>query len=58
MKSCEVVKKSSVAIILLLSVFLNTSGQGAYIPPEQPRLVIGIVVEQGETGGKRDKKTD
>ena len=46
MKNCEVVKKSSVAIILLLSVFLNISGQGAYIPPEKPRLVIGIVVEQ------------
>ena len=46
MKSCEVVKKSSVAIILHLSVFLNMSGQGAYIPPDQPRLVIGIVVEQ------------
>jgi predicted AlkP superfamily pyrophosphatase or phosphodiesterase len=46
MKSCEVVKKSSVAIILLLSAFFNMSGQGAYIPPDQPRLVIGIVVEQ------------
>jgi predicted AlkP superfamily pyrophosphatase or phosphodiesterase len=46
MKNCEVVKKSSVAIILLLSVFLNMSGQGAYIPPDKPYLVIGIVVEQ------------
>jgi hypothetical protein len=46
MKNCAVVKKSSVAIILLLSVFFNMAGQGAYIPPEQPRLVIGIVVEQ------------
>lgn len=46
MKNCEVVKKSSVALILLLTAFLNISGQGAYIPPEQPRLVIGIVVEQ------------
>ncbi len=46
MKNCEVVKKSSVAIILSLSAFFNMAGQGAYIPPEQPRLVIGIVVEQ------------
>ena len=46
MKNCEVVKKSSVAIILSLSAFFNMSGQGAYIPPEKPRLVIGIVVEQ------------
>jgi hypothetical protein len=46
MKNCEVVKKSAVTIILLLSAFFNMSGQGAYIPPEQPRLVIGIVVEQ------------
>ncbi len=40
------IMKSSAAIILLLSAFLNMSGQGAYIPPDQPRLVIGIVVEQ------------
>ena len=46
MKNCEVINKNSVAIILLLFVFLNISGQGAYIPPDQPRLVIGIVVEQ------------
>jgi hypothetical protein len=46
MKKCEVTKRSSAAIILLLSAFLNISGQGAYIPPDKPRLVIGIVVEQ------------
>jgi predicted AlkP superfamily pyrophosphatase or phosphodiesterase len=34
--------------ILIFSILLinNTSGQGAYIPPEKPKLVIGIVVEQ------------
>lgn len=36
---------------ILIAVFsipliANLSGQGAYIPPEKPRLVIGIVVEQ------------
>jgi predicted AlkP superfamily pyrophosphatase or phosphodiesterase len=25
---------------------LNLSGQGAYLPPDKPRLVIGIIVEQ------------
>jgi predicted AlkP superfamily pyrophosphatase or phosphodiesterase len=38
-------------LIILLFLFLfsttnNLSGQGAYIPPEKPRLVIGIIVEQ------------
>ena len=27
-------------------MFARISGQGAYLPPEKPRLVIGIVVEQ------------
>jgi len=32
---------------LLLALTFNTAfGQGAYLPPEKPRLVIGIVVEQ------------
>ncbi|MCX6325109.1 MAG: alkaline phosphatase family protein [Bacteroidia bacterium] len=46
MKKCGVVKKISGAIILLISVFVKLSGQGAYLPPDRPRLVIGIVVEQ------------
>ena len=35
-------------IVLIFSIYLinNISGQGAYIPPEKPKLVIGIVVEQ------------
>lgn len=32
--------------ILLASLFVRISGQGAYLPPEKPRLVIGIIVEQ------------
>ena len=46
MKNCEVVKRSSAVIIILLSAFFDLSGQGAYLPPDKPRLVIGIVVEQ------------
>jgi hypothetical protein len=33
-------------IILMISFFVRLSGQGAYLPPDKPRLVIGIVVEQ------------
>ncbi len=46
MKKCDVVKGSSVAVILTLASLYNLSGQGAYIPPEKPRLIIGIIVEQ------------
>ena len=27
-------------------IFVKLSGQGAYLPPDKPRLVIGIVVEE------------
>ena len=33
-------------IPIIQSLFLNVNGQTAYIPPEKPKLVIGIVVEQ------------
>ncbi|MEI6047742.1 MAG: alkaline phosphatase family protein [Bacteroidota bacterium] len=46
MKNRDVVKKSSAVIILLISAIIKLSGQGAYLPPDKPRLVIGIVVEQ------------
>lgn len=38
--------KRAGAIILCAILFKTSFGQGAYIPPEKPRLVIGIVVEQ------------
>jgi predicted AlkP superfamily pyrophosphatase or phosphodiesterase len=38
--------KVSLTVILLISVSVELSGQGAYLPPDKPRLVIGIVVEQ------------
>ncbi|MEI8226307.1 MAG: alkaline phosphatase family protein, partial [Bacteroidota bacterium] len=46
MKNREVVRRISVVIILLISVYFKMSAQGAYLPPDKPRLVIGIVVEQ------------
>ena len=46
MKNREAVKRVFAAICLLVSVFIEMSGQGAYLPPDKPRLVIGIVVEQ------------
>lgn len=38
--------KKYTIIVLLLTAFLKLSGQGAYLPPDKPRLVIGIVVEE------------
>lgn len=46
MKKCDVVKCGIAAIVISLAAFFNLSGQGAYIPPDKPRLVIGIIVEQ------------
>jgi predicted AlkP superfamily pyrophosphatase or phosphodiesterase len=46
MKKCDVVRKSLAAISIMFAAFFSLSGQGAYIPPEKPRLVIGIIVEQ------------
>jgi predicted AlkP superfamily pyrophosphatase or phosphodiesterase len=31
---------------LMLTAFVKLSGQGAYLPPDRPKLVIGIVVEE------------
>jgi len=33
-------------IAILIFVFVKLSGQGAYLPPDKPKLVIGIVVEE------------
>jgi predicted AlkP superfamily pyrophosphatase or phosphodiesterase len=33
-------------IVFLILVFVKLLGQGAYLPPDKPRLVIGIVVEE------------
>ncbi len=31
---------------ILLALTINASGQGAYLPPDKPRLIVGIIVEQ------------
>jgi len=46
MKNKKSIIKLFLTIILLLSILFKVSGQGAYLPPDKPRLVIGIVVEQ------------
>jgi predicted AlkP superfamily pyrophosphatase or phosphodiesterase len=46
MKNLKSIMKVSLTVILLISVSVELSGQGAYLPPDKPRLVIGIVVEQ------------
>jgi predicted AlkP superfamily pyrophosphatase or phosphodiesterase len=38
--------KLTIVLILSLSVCGGLSGQGPYIPPDKPKLVIGIIVEQ------------
>jgi predicted AlkP superfamily pyrophosphatase or phosphodiesterase len=45
-KNSILVKRRITAIILSVSFFIRLSGQGAYLPPDKPRLVIGIIVEQ------------
>lgn len=39
-------KLSLPVLIMLLVTNLTARGQGAYIPPDKPKLVIGIVIEQ------------
>jgi len=46
MKNIRATKKIFAASVFLISAILKLSGQGAYLPPDKPRLVIGIVVEQ------------
>ncbi|MBK7480139.1 MAG: alkaline phosphatase family protein [Bacteroidales bacterium] len=38
--------KKLIAICILIGAFLRLSGQKAYLPPDKPSLIIGIVVEQ------------
>jgi hypothetical protein len=46
MKNQGRVRKLFSGIVLMVSFFVKLSGQGAYLPPDKPSLVIGIVVEQ------------
>jgi predicted AlkP superfamily pyrophosphatase or phosphodiesterase len=38
--------KRIISSIILAAAFLCVSGQGAYLPPDKPKLVVGIVVEE------------
>jgi predicted AlkP superfamily pyrophosphatase or phosphodiesterase len=61
MKNFGAVRKFSLALGILFYGYKIVSGQGAYIPPDRPRLVIGIVVEQlkyDQLEKYRDKLSD
>lgn len=38
--------KKYISVILFSLLLIKISGQGAYLPPDKPKLVIGIVVEE------------
>ena len=40
------IRKTGLGAVILLCGFFKLSGQGAYLPPDKPALIIGIVVEQ------------
>lgn len=46
MKNRKIFGNRSAAILLITFISVELFGQGAYLPPEKPRLVVGIVVEQ------------
>lgn len=46
MKRRDMTGKKVISVFVLLGGFLGLSGQGAYLPPDKPALIIGIVVEQ------------
>ena len=46
MKNSKVLVRGLAGLTLLVFFFPQLTGQGAYLPPDKPRLVVGIVVEQ------------
>ena len=40
------IKKRFIALLIAFSTVFRISGQEAYLPPDRPKLVIGIIVEQ------------
>jgi predicted AlkP superfamily pyrophosphatase or phosphodiesterase len=46
MNSEKIFKRALVVFSAILLLTASLTGQGAYIPPEKPLLVVGIVVEQ------------
>ena len=45
MKGKKILKQTAIILISLFTV-QGLIGQGAYLPPDKPRLVVGIIVEQ------------
>jgi predicted AlkP superfamily pyrophosphatase or phosphodiesterase len=45
-KKRGIMRKLALALCFGFMSIMIVSGQGAYLPPERPRLVVGIVVEQ------------
>lgn len=45
MKGKKILKQTAIILISLFTV-QGAIGQGAYLPPDKPRLVVGIIVEQ------------
>jgi hypothetical protein len=46
MRLNRIMGKGFASVLLIFSAIIDLSGQGAYIPPDRPKLVVGIVVEQ------------
>jgi len=45
MKGAKIFKET-LFVLLSVMIFTGLKGQGAYLPPDKPKLVIGIIVEQ------------
>jgi predicted AlkP superfamily pyrophosphatase or phosphodiesterase len=55
------IKSFFLSAFLLLTALSNISGQGAYLPPDKPAIIVGIVVEQlrfDQLERLRDKLSD
>jgi predicted AlkP superfamily pyrophosphatase or phosphodiesterase len=46
MKNSKVLVRGLAGLTLLIFFFPQLTGQGAYLPPDKPLLIVGIVVEQ------------
>ncbi len=46
MKNSKLLVRGLAGLTLLVFFFPQLTGQGAYLPPDKPRLIVGIVVEQ------------
>jgi hypothetical protein len=45
-KTRMMIRRYSYIMVFLTAGLIQASGQGAYIPPDKPKIVIGIVIEQ------------